>query len=69
MIWLDIVCLGLFVRLLRKLTEYRKVPKFSDARKLCCNLPKIQTKRRNLKVYCKNCAIGKANSEDPLGAV
>ena len=28
---------------------YRKVPKFSDAKKLCCNLPKIQTKRPNLK--------------------
>ena len=23
---------------------YRKVPKFSDARKLCCKLPKIHTK-------------------------
>ena len=31
---------------------YRKVPKFSDARNLCCNLPKIQTKRPNLKVFC-----------------
>ena len=30
---------------------YRKVPKFSDARKLCCNLPKIQTKRPNLRVF------------------
>ena len=27
--------------------HYRKVPKFSDARKLCCNQPKIQTKRPN----------------------
>ena len=26
---------------------YRKVPKFSDARKLCCKLPKIQTKTPN----------------------
>ena len=25
------------------------VPKFSDARKLCCNLPKIQTERPNLR--------------------
>ena len=31
---------------------YRKVPKFWDARKLCCNLPKIQTKRPNLMVFC-----------------
>ena len=34
-----------------KVTYYRKVPKFSDARKLCCNLPKSQTKRPNLR--CK----------------
>ena len=27
---------------------YRKVPKFSDAEKLCCNLAKVQTKRPNL---------------------
>ena len=26
--------------------------KFSDARNLCCNLPKIQTKRPKLKVFC-----------------
>ena len=54
--------------------SYRKVPKFSDARKLCCNLPKIQTKRPNLRVFCQNDANGMANSEDPdqtapLGAV
>ena len=30
---------------------YRKVPKFSDARKICCNLPKIPTKRPNLRVF------------------
>ena len=36
---------------------YRKVPKFSDAKKLCCNLPKIQTKRPNLRVFCQNDAI------------
>ena len=24
--------------------SYHKVPKFSDARKLCCNQPKIQTR-------------------------
>ena len=44
---------------------YRKVPKFSDARKLRCNLPKIQTKRPNLRVFCQNDANGIANSEDP----
>ena len=53
---------------------YCKVPKFSDARKLCCNLPNIQEKRPNLRVFCQRDAIGMANSEDsdqttPLGAV
>ena len=55
-------------------TVYRKVPKFSDARKLCCNLPKIQEKRPNLRVFRQKDADGIANSEDPdqtapLGAV
>ena len=54
--------------------QYRKVPKFSDARKLCCNLPKIETKRPNLRVFHQKDANGIANSEDPdqtapLGAV
>ena len=31
-----------------KSENYRKVPKFSDARKLCCNLLKIQEKMLNL---------------------
>ena len=44
---------------------YRKVPKFSDARKLCCNLPKIQTKWKNLSVLPQKDANGIANSEDP----
>ena len=43
----------------------RKVPKFLDARKLCCNLPKIQTKRPNLRVFHQKDANGIANSEDP----
>ena len=46
-------------------SHYCKVPKFSDTRKLCCNLPKIQTKRHNLRVFCQKNANGKANSEDP----
>ena len=29
--------------------NYRKVLKFWDPRKLCCNLPKIQTKKPNLR--------------------
>ena len=54
--------------------KYLKVPKFSDARNLCCNLPKIQTKRPNLMVFSQKDANGIANSEDPdqtapLGAV
>ena len=53
---------------------YRKVPKFSDARKLRCNLLRIQTKGLNLRVFHQKDANGIANSEDPdqtapLGAV
>ena len=48
-----------------KITIYHKVPKFWDARNLCCNLPEIQTKRPNLKVFCQNGANGIAKSEDP----
>ena len=33
---------------------YRKVPKFPDARKLFCNLPKTQTNRPNLRVFRQN---------------
>ena len=54
--------------------NYRKVLIFSDARKLCCNLPKIQTKSPYLRVFSQEDANGIANSEDPdqtapLGAV
>ena len=36
--------------------EYRKVPKLSDARKLCRYLPKIQTKKPNLRgISLKRC--------------
>ena len=45
--------------------EYHKVPKFSDARKLCCNLPKIQTKKPNLRLFCQKDVNGIANSVDP----
>ena len=53
---------------------YCKAPKFWDARNVCCNLPRIQTKRPNLKIFCQNGTDGIANSEDPdqtapLGAV
>ena len=43
---------------------YPKVPKFDEARNLCCNLSKIQ-RGRNLKVFCQNDANGMANSADP----
>ena len=54
--------------------QYRKVPKFSDARKFCCILPKIQTKKPKLRVFRKEDAKRIANSVDPdqtapLGAV
>ena len=54
--------------------KYSKTPKFSDIRKLRCNLPKIQEKRPNLRVFGQKDANGIANSEDPdqtapLGAV
>ena len=56
--------------------DYHKVTKFPDARKLCCNLPKIQTKSPNFRVFRQKDANGIANSEDPdqtapapLGAV
>ena len=45
--------------------KYRKVPKLSDTRKLCCNLPIIQEKRPNLKVFRQKDANGIENSEDP----
>ena len=44
---------------------YHNVPKFSDARKNCCYLPKIQIKRPNLMVFRQKDANGMANSEDP----
>ena len=55
-------------------SQYHKVPKFTDARKLCCKLPKIQTKRPNHRMFCPKDANVIANSEDPdqtapIGAV
>ena len=32
---------------------------------LCCNLPKIQTKRPNQRVFCEKDVNGIANSEPP----
>ena len=57
-----------------KRNNYRKVPKFSDTRKRCCNLPKIKKKRQNLLIFRLKDANGIPNSEDPdqtapLGAV
>ena len=61
-------------KLSRHKTIYRKVTKFSDAGKVCCNLPKILTKVPNLRVFHQKDANEIANSEDPdqtapLGAV
>ena len=44
---------------------YRKVPKYLDTRKICCNLPKIQTKRQNLLIFRLKDSNGIANSEYP----
>ena len=44
---------------------FSKVPKFWDARNLCCNLPKIQVKRPSLKGYFQKGANGIANNEGP----
>ena len=62
------------VKNLKKLICYRKVPKFLDTRKPLLYLPKIQTKRPNIKVFCQKDANKIANREDPdqtapLGAV
>ena len=54
------------------LLKYVTGPKFLDARKFCCNLPKIQTKSPNLGIFRQKDANGIANSEDldhDLGAV
>ena len=72
----SVSCLPMFYLLeysMNDFAEYRKVPKFSDANKLGCNLPKIQEKRPNLRVFHQNADVI-ANSEDPdqtapLGAV
>ena len=48
-----------------KLTKYRKVPKFSDARKFWCNLSKVQIKRSFDRKYCAQSADGMTNSVDP----
>ena len=47
--------------------QYRKVPKFSDTRIFCCNVPKIQTKRQNFRIFRqkKKDTNGIASSEDP----
>ena len=49
----------------RGMLRYCKVLKFWDARKLCCNLPKIQTKKPDLRVFCQKDANGIANRVDP----
>ena len=47
------------------LFDYVKTPKFSNGRKISCNLPKIQTNMPNLRVFRQKDANGIANSEDP----
>ena len=50
---------------LDKATDYRKVPKFLDARKLCCNHPKTGKKTFYHRVKHPKDADSIANSEDP----
>ena len=45
--------------------HYRKVPKYSDTQKLCCNHSKIWTMWLYHRVTSPNDADGKANSVDP----
>ena len=59
---------------LKVVGKYRKVPKLSHTRKLCCNQLKIQTKWPNCRVLCQKDVNGIANREDadqtaPLTAV
>ena len=66
--------LDLYLILPQANSAYRKVPKYSYARKHCCNLPEIQTKTPNLREFHQKGANGIENSEDPdqtapLGAV
>ena len=54
--------------------DYRKVPKFSDPKKLCCDLPKIKQRGQTLGYFVKKDSNGIANSEytdqtAPQGAV
>ena len=50
-----------WTNLCSSLSYYCKVPKFWDARNLCCNLPKIPTKRPNLRVFGQKDANGIAS--------
>ena len=55
-----------FSPLIKKLhTLILKVLKFLDARKLCCNLHKIQRRDQTLVYFIKKMLNGIANSEDP----
>ena len=65
---------GLAYQVFHDKLDYRKVTKFWDAKNLCCNLPKIQTKRPNLKGILSKWCKWNSKSEDPdqtapLGAV
>ena len=44
---------------------YRQVPKYWDARKLCCNQPKFRTKRQTCSALCQKDANEIVNREDP----
>ena len=42
-----------------------KFPRFWDARNFGCYLPKFQTKRQSIRVFCQNDENVTENSEDP----
>ena len=59
------LCVYLQTALTQPAVAYHKVRKFWDTRKLCCNVPKIITKGRDLRVFRQKDANGIANSADP----
>ena len=60
-----VFCITIQKILLISPPNYRKVPKFSDTKKLFCNQPITHITGPNLSLLHQKDANGKANSEDP----